>query len=326
MRALIPVLAAAMALIGCGYMANPRPPLANVPGAIQSMTVEQRGAVILVDFPVPDRTTEDRPIPMPRKLDFRIGTYGTPFNAEGWAAQATKVAPAKIGPDSAHFEIPAADWIGKEAILSARIIGGNGKASHWSNFAVVPVVPAPEKPEGVRAENTPQGVRLSWTARGASFRVFRRMGEEAAFKAMGNSEKPEWLDTSAEIGKQYVYRVQTIAKAGTEREATSDPSAEIAITPKDEFPPAVPLGLRAIAALQTIELNWEPNTEAFLGGYRIYRATGSGAFEKLADAGMTPTYSDHAVEARKTYRYAVTAVSKAGNESPRSEAAEAGLP
>jgi len=191
---------------------------------------------------------------------------------------------------------------------------------------VVPVVPAPEKPSGVHSTNTPQGVRLSWTARGASFRVFRRGAEDTAFKIVGTTEKPEWLDATTEIGKTYAYQVQTIEKAGTTREALSEVSEETAITPKDEFPPAAPSGLRAIAALKTIELNWEPNTEAFLGGYRVYRATGSGPFEKLADAGLTPTYSDQAVEAGKKFRYAVTALSKPGNESPRSEAAEAGLP
>ena len=45
----------------------------------------------------------------------------------------------------------------------------------------------------------------------------------------------------------------------------------------------------------------------------------------LADIGRLPAYSDRAVEAGKSYRYQVTALDRAGNESPRSDAAAASL-
>jgi fibronectin type 3 domain-containing protein len=40
--------------------------------------------------------------------------------------------------------------------------------------------------------------------------------------------------------------------------------------------------------------------------------------EKVADVSVVPSYSDRKVEAGKTYRYSVSAVDQAGNESPRS--------
>jgi len=63
-----------------------------------------------------------------------------------------------------------------------------------------------------------------------------------------------------------------------------------------------------------------------VAGYRIYRATGNGNSEKIADASAIPTYSDHAVEHGKSYRYAVSAVNPAGREGPRSEIKELAMP
>jgi fibronectin type 3 domain-containing protein len=75
----------------------------------------------------------------------------------------------------------------------------------------------------------------------------------------------------------------------------------------------------------SVELSWESNTEPDLAGYRVYRSAGGGAFEKVADVSEIPAYSDHAVERGKTYRYAVTAMDKSGNESGRSATVEAAL-
>jgi fibronectin type 3 domain-containing protein len=102
--------------------------------------------------------------------------------------------------------------------------------------------------------------------------------------------------------------------------AESELSAPITITPHDTFAPAPPSGIRAIAAPQSVELTWERNTEADLAGYRLYRATGDGAFEKLKDLVQVPAYSDKKVDTGKTYRYQISAVDQAGNESGRSAA------
>jgi fibronectin type 3 domain-containing protein len=130
---------------------------------------------------------------------------------------------------------------------------------------------------------------------------------------------PEWLDKEAEFGKPYTYVVQRTEAAGA-AVAESELSEPVTITPRDTFPPATPTGIRAIGGTQSIELTWERNTEADLAGYRLYRAAGDGAFEKLEDLVQVPAYSDRKVETGKTYRYQISAVDQAGNESPRSAA------
>jgi fibronectin type 3 domain-containing protein len=186
------------------------------------------------------------------------------------------------------------------------------------------VVAPPDRPAEVHAEATAEGVRLTWRARGDSFRIYRRTGSDR-FAPVATAPQSPWTDSAAEFGKHYIYQVQTIVKLPNNLEAESDPSEEAAITPEDRFPPAVPAGLNAATAPNSIELSWEGDTEPDLAGYRVYRSTGAGPFEKIGDL-LVPSYSDRAVEHGKAYHYAVSAIDKSGNESARSGLVEAILP
>ncbi len=323
MRRLLPALAALL-VSGCGYIGAPIPPLANVPETVTKLSVAQRGGVLDVRFPIPLRTTENRPVKEPLKYDLRIGFPAATVQA--WESNAKAVSGAHAENGVAVYEVPAAEWAGKDVAIRARVIGANGKASDWSNPVNLPVVPPPQTPQSVSAVSTPQGVRLTWMARGENFRVLRRAAGEKDFAAVGEAGKPEWIDPNTEFGKQYGYRVETVVKLGEGKEAVSDLSPEVSITPEILFPPATPAGLAASPAPDSIELTWEANSESFLAGYRVYRATGGGDFGRIADGVALPAYSDRAVEHGKTYRYAVTSVSRTGYESPRSQPVEVTLP
>jgi hypothetical protein len=311
-------------MAGCGYVGDPLPPLANVPPRISDLAAIQRGGRIIVQFTIPTNTTEGHPLPPPVKLDLRGGT-AEHFEENQWAAGARQIAPTGAVSGIARYEIPSADWTGKEVIFGVRVAAGNGKQSGWSNFVVVPVVTPPEKPAAIVPAIVPQGVRLTWQARGPDFRVFRKTGD-GEYAPVADVQTPEWTDTATEFGKNYRYLVQSIVKVGEHKEAESELSDEVSIVPRDIFPPAAPKGVQASSAPNSIELNWERNTEEDLNGYRVYRAEGNGAMEKIADVSAVPSYSDRKVEHGKTYRYAVSAVDQAGNESPRSATIEVVLP
>jgi hypothetical protein len=154
--------------------------------------------------------------------------------------------------------------------------------------------------------------------------VFRKTGDEA-YTQVASVQTPSWTDTATEFGTRYGYEVQSIVKLGNGKEAESELSDEASLVPRDVFPPAVPKGVQGSSAPGSIELNWERNTEGDLNGYRVYRAEGNGAMEKIADVSVVPSYSDRKVEAGKTYHYSISAVDQAGNESPRSAAVDAAM-
>jgi hypothetical protein len=276
-----------------------------------------------VQFSPPQLTTEGFPIKPSLELDVRIGPGTEPVDEASWAPGAERFPRGTVSNGVAAYEIPVAAWVGKEVIVGARAIGSNGKSSGWT-FAATLIVPAPQAPSVVRAENTAEGIRLSWTGPENAFRVFRRTGA-SPFQPVADVARPPWTDSSTQFGQQYTYVVQSLVKLpdanGGSREAESDLSVEVSLTPADEFPPATPAGLRAAAAPQSIQLSWGANTETDLAAYRVYRGVAGGPMQRIAEVAV-PAYSDGNVEPAKTYRYAVSAVDQVGNESVQSRAIE----
>jgi hypothetical protein len=320
-------LAAAVLLLSaaCGYVGGPLKPLANVPAKVTDLAAVQRGALIIVHFTVPLKTTEAQTIHKPVKLDLRIGSTPEPFNSAQWLDHAKPLSSIRVDQGLASLEIPIAEWTGKEAILGVRVVGANGKDAGWSNYQAIRIVPAPQVPANLKPDATAAGVHLSWSGSGDQFRVIRRGSAGEAYAVVATLNSHEWIDTSTEFGKPYSYEVQSMVDLGDQKFAESDLTAPSDITPIDVFPPAVPTGLRADAAPASIELVWDRNTEPDLAGYRIYRSTGDGPLEKLAESNEIPNYSDRAVEHGKTYYYAITAFDRSTppNESARSARVEA---
>ena len=198
----------------------------------------QRSGRLIVHFSPPTETTEGMTIKTPPRLDLRVGTAVAPFNAEAWASDARKFAPAELKNGLAEYEIPAADWVGKDITIGARSIGSNGKDSAWS-FVNLAVVPSPPAPSNVTPVATAAGVKLTWRGDPGEYLVFRRAGDEKNFAQVGKAATPEFVDATAEFGKPYTYEVQRIAPAG-KGVAESELSEPSSITPIDTFPPAAP--------------------------------------------------------------------------------------
>ena len=68
------------------------------------------------------------------------------------------------------------------------------------------------------------------------------------------------------------------------------------------------------------------DTEPDLQGYNVYRSMEGGPFEKIGSLVQTPVFSDNRVESGKRYRYAISSVDLADNESARSAPIEVVAP
>ncbi|HWQ52922.1 MAG TPA: hypothetical protein VN442_04505 [Bryobacteraceae bacterium] len=319
------LIATALLLSGCGYVGEPLPPLLRIPVPVTDLAAVQRGSRIVVQFTVPRLTTEGTVLRNPPQLDLRAGPGPNPFDAGAWAAHAKPLGEGPVEGGRARYEVPADAWAGREIVFGVRAVGSSGRDGGWSNFVVVAVVPPPQRPEDVRAEPVAEGVHLAWQGQTGLYRVFRRGPGEQSFNPAADATQPTWTDTATEYGKTYEYLVQRIVKTAT-GEAESEPSASVRVTPVDRFPPAVPTGLKAVAATTGIALAWERNGEPDFGGYRVYRAAPGAELKPIADTGQTPSYTDRTVEAGKVYRYAVSALDASGNESRPSDTVEVTAP
>jgi hypothetical protein len=318
--ALAAVISATMSLVvtGCGYIGDPLPPALRRPLGVTDLAAVQRGSNLIITFTIPQTTTEGLPLHGDEQAELRVGPPAADVNA--WARGADRE-PIKATGDTAHVEVPASKWYNQTVNIAVNVSGPTGHSLGWSPYVSVMVVPALPKPEGISAENAPDAVHLTWHAGAPEFRIFRKLPDETGIgMQIGTSNKPEYTDKTIEYGKTYDYTVQSVEKTATGY-AESELSDTNSFRPKDTFPPAVPTGLTAVPGSRTIDLVWDRNTEKDFASYRIFRDG-----QQIAEGITAPAFSDRDVKPGTKYRYQVSALDNAGNESARSVPAEAVIP
>jgi fibronectin type 3 domain-containing protein len=145
------------------------------------------------------------------------------------------------------------------------------------------------------------------------------------------------LDKDIRFGESYEYRAQRVARVtvnGKTLELAGPLSPPERIDAVNILPPAVPRGLAAVAtagengAGPAIDLSWQPDAEADLAGYIVYRREGNAGWQRISSAQpvVGPGYQDANVQPGHTYEYAVSAIDQEGHESARSAAAEEAVP
>jgi hypothetical protein len=187
------------------------------------------------------------------------------------------------------------------------------------------LVEPPPPPTAVKADFTEAAITLGWLPPVAvadrpapAFNVYKADGSaplNAAPLAAPSFEQP-----GATVGTEqcFVVRtVETIANLPIESAATES----VCVTPKDIFPPAAPQRLQIVPAPGTMNLSWEPNTEADLGGYLILRGESPGdTLQALTPEPITTTrFEDKTVRPGVRYVYVVVAVDRA---TPRNTSAQ----
>lgn len=315
-------------MTGCGYVGDPQPPALHIPIRVEDLSVAQQGNALRLTFTLPKLTTEGLTITELREAELRLGLAPDgEFQPDAWAAAAPRVAAdaTEAANGVLTVETKTGDLAGKQAIAMVRISGKSGRWSAWSNVVNFRVIPPLAKPRQLRANGSAAGIVLAWSGNAAHYRIARKAEKDPEFANVGQSNEPTFTDAAAEFGKPYIYRVTGFQEAG-EREAVSEPSDELAVNIEDKFPPAVPVGLAALIGVSSVELAWERNLEKDLRGYRVYRALGTGPWQKIADLVEAPSYGDRMVQSGTAYRYAVTSIDQLGNESDKSAEAAVTVP
>ncbi len=97
------------------------------------------------------------------------------------------------------------------------------------------------------------------------------------------------------------------------RQLATAPSREMA-----EAAEAALLRSKPDGSVPPAKLTWTPSPDGDLATYEVYRAAGTGPFQKVATTAEA-AWTDPGLEVGQAYRYVVSAVDKLGNESNRSD-------
>ena len=292
------VLAAVVVMLGgCGFQGDPQPPSLQIPVAITDLTAVERGSKIIIDFTVPQKSTDNLDLKEEPYLELHVGE---------------RKQRVRTADKSAHVELDAAPFYTETIKVAVKVQNARGRDAGYSNVVDLTVRPALAKPEELRAVAVAHGVQLTWRSGERQFAVYRQGPNDTQLIRLGTADARTYADETAEFGKVYRYAVQTLNSP-----LESDLTDSVEITPVDTFPPGVPAKLAAVVGPATVELAWDRVVDADLAGYRVYRDG-----QRIGETGAGPSFSDRKIEAGRRYRYAVTSFDKLGNESAPSEPVE----
>ncbi len=232
------------------------------------------------------------------------------------------------------------------------------KLSETSNTVTLRIYPAAVPIADLKTEVTHAAIVLTWTPPEktlagsapsiAVYHIYRGVpdpsapaGAEPKLKSplvkIADAQAPPFQDTQFEFGAAYVYSVRSVSQYPNVTLESGD-SNLAEISPRDTFPPAAPQGLVVVLVPRQgdtpahLELSWAISPETDIAGYNVYRSeqegtqgvrlTGEGAQKLL----LAPAFSDMNVQPGHRYFYTITAVDRAGNESPASAAVSGGVP
>jgi hypothetical protein len=256
-------------------------------------------------------------------------------------------------------QLPAAFASGEPRAMAFYVELQNhaGKTAGPSNPAWVAGGAAPPAVMDLRLQTQAEGVVLHWRPDapepGMVLRIHRTLvaqpGASRPNQANGvpppeqqtlevdldKTDAGQALDRDAALDHTWRYTAERVLRVNLEHHALE--MAGVASQPetvdaKDVFPPAVPAGLAIVADEQghALDLSWTPDSDSDLAGYVIYRrdVTAGNAAERISGKALVvpPSFHDKDVTAGHSYAYAVSAVDRDGNESAKSDEAEAELP
>jgi hypothetical protein len=344
---------------------SPLPPSLNLPVQVSDLAATRTGERVRLTWTMPTKNTDK--LLLKGKVQVRVcrkqGTdpncvpVGTLEKDPGAAVDVGQELPEEL-----------ATGMPRLLTYQVELLNKNGKSAGLSNTAVVAAGEAPAAVLGLDAQIQKIGVVLHWNAAldgptATTVRLQRKLltsaltakpaaaGKTAQGPLAPPPEPAEQnllvevkdraqvgaVDKEIRFGQTYEYRAQRLLRVnidGNAMELDGPLSDPVRVEAKDVFPPAAPKGLAAVAVAAVngvaagVDLDWEPNTEADLAGYVVYRRENGGDWERVSPTVLLvgPGFHDAHVEAGHTYEYAVTAVDQSGHESLRSAPAQEAVP
>jgi hypothetical protein len=330
------------------------------------LSARQYGSAFALMFTLPERSLDREALPEHPSLEIyraALPPGAAPDKKTVWRLAFT-VPPEEVdhylksGRIEFHDPLTADDFAragGSSVAYKIRTRSSKARASEDSNIVTVRVYPAPEAPHEVKVDVTESALVLHWaeaamppSASSLAYRVYRaeieggqeqpsQDGTQAKLKTplelVGPSPSTDFHDSHFEFGTSYLYTVRSAAQFGPDLVESAD-SPPAVVTPRDVFPPGAPMGLEIAVVPATpqapayVELSWAISPEGDLAGYSVYRSDAEDApGDRISTEILpSPAFRDISVLPGRRYYYRVSALDRAGNESPKSSAVVADVP
>ena len=359
-------LAIVALLSGCARIGPPLPPELELPKPVNDLRAVRKGSRVTLSWTIPTRTTAAETVRhMGPTRVCRNAQAALPMKQ--CSDIVGVVSPHATKPETGAAKAEYTDTLPSNAAYTGQVayavevLNTYGRSAGLSNHVLVPSGPAMPPPTGFHLGLSAAGVQIFWNCPPEPspqpadvqfrLRVHRRESGAAAAPTTSSSktktsqvvaaeadafgcQKPVF-DRSFQWEKTYLYRADIVTIVPTpgqpETQIEGDDTPPVELAAHDTFPPATPAGLEAAFSgpgqSPAIDLSWNPDTEADLAGYYVYRREEGGPPLKLnSEPARTSAYRDRAIQSGKKYFYSVSAVDVRGNESGRSEEASESVP
>lgn len=343
----------------------PLPPTLNLAVPVEDLAANRTGDQVLLSWTMPQKNTDK--LLLKGNLQVRVCRRESDTGACTPVGD-LQLAPKTDGKFTETLPAALTAGEPRELAYFVEVRNSNGRSAGLSNAGVVLAGEAPVRVTDLKAEVRKQGVVLHWTSVAdepvpTAIRLHRKLltppapGKKDAGQKGPLAPAPEptevtllveangeggrsagrALDKDVRFGETYEYRAQRVARVtvdGQMKELDGPLSEPVEVGVLDVFPPAVPTGLAAVAigaengSEPAIDLSWQPDSEAGLAGYIVYRREGNGDWRRISPAQTVvgPAFHDAHVQAGHSYSYSVSAIDQGGHESGRSGHAEETVP
>jgi hypothetical protein len=193
-------------------------------------------------------------------------------------------------------------------------------------------------PSDLRAEAGERTIRLSWStptrrADGTpvtgigGYNIYRGTTPGRYDSRPINREpvRTTWFQDSDLVNDRTYYYIVKAVENQQPPWQEGLPSSEVSADPVDLTPPAPPQGVRAVPGPGAlVSLSWEPNREADLLGYLVYRSDASNRQPRrlIETPFAAPGLYDRSVRPGRRYVYTVTAVDASSRRNESAPSAE----
>jgi hypothetical protein len=346
-------LTAFLLLTSCGKRKPPLPPIENIPQKTEQLTGYQQGNRIILSIPALQRNASNQSTQSIRRIDvYRLAESPDaplPLTEDEFSSRSVLIGSITYSELlQAKGSLVYIDTLARNSELArfryaVRYINAAGSRAPFSNFLLIePTTNVAQPPGQLNAEESESYIKIFWEnpkqntdgstpANLMGFNLYRVPATQDSSKILVSTplnSKPlndtSFSDNTFQFGEDYKYFVRSVSLGSDGNPIESVNSKDIAVSPRDKYPPSAPTAISIAAAPNKLSIFFPANPEKDIAGYYLFRSTDQSiplkSWTKITPDLLTrTTFQDTNVEASKRYYYYVIAVDKSGNESKPSE-------